>query len=46
MFHCVSHVNDKIDELVVVLKLLSCTALPCAKFIFLSMQMQSYDEII
>lgn len=46
MFHCVSHVNDKIDESVVVLKLLSCTALSCAKFICWSMQMQSYDEII
>ena len=46
MFHCVSHVNDKIDESVVVLKLLSCTALSWVKFIFLSMQMQSYDEII
>ena len=46
MFHCVSHVNDKIDESVVVLKLLSCIALLCAKFIFLSLQMQPYDEII
>lgn len=46
MLRCVSHVNDKIDESVVVLKLLSCTALSCAKFIFLSMQIQSYDEII
>ena len=46
MFRCVSHVNDKIDESVVVLKLLSCTAFSWAKFIFLSMQMQSYDEII
>ena len=46
MFRCVSYVNDKIDESVVVLKLLSCTALSCAKFIFLSMQMQSYDELI
>lgn len=46
MFHCVSHVNDKIDETVVVVKLLSCTALSCAKLIFLSLQMQSYDEIV